>query len=205
LLFAVTLALAIAGVPKNHAVLAWGATAALGLLVIGLGVATVRRSDRRQAPAPIQSVHTSGPGDVTVAAVGATVDQATHVHDIGRDAAIAERGGVVNIYTAAASPAPAARAGQLVVGELPGVPPAFVERVEVDRLATVFIGGGRVAAVSALSGARGAGKTQIAAARPPRARRERGAGGVGVGRDTRQPAQRPRERRARARGGGSRR
>jgi hypothetical protein len=174
LLFALTLGLAILGVPaewsRHHAVLVWGSTVALGLLVIGLGIATARRGGRLPPPVPIQSVRTGdGTGDVTVAAAGATVDRSRHVHDVGRDAAIAEPGGVVNIYNAAPEPAPAARAGQLVVGELPGVPPAFVEREELDRLAAIFTGGGGVAAVSALSGTRGAGKTQIAAAYARRA------------------------------------
>jgi hypothetical protein len=44
--------------------------------------------------------------------------------------------------TAVAEAVPEQRVGQLVVGELPGVPPAFVEREAVDRLAAVFAAGG---------------------------------------------------------------
>ena len=70
----------------------------------------------------------------------------------------------VSIGSLEAQPAPRQREGQIVVGELPGAPPAFVEREAVDRLAAAFEAGGGVAVVSALTGQRGAGKTQVAAA-----------------------------------------
>ena len=57
----------------------------------------------------------------------------------------------------------AVRPGQVVVGEIPREPPAFVARVMVSRLAAAA-GGGRVAVVCAVTGLRGVGKTQIAAA-----------------------------------------
>ena len=60
-------------------------------------------------------------------------------------------------------PAPAQQEDQIRVGDLPGTPPAFVARDAVDRLAEVFEKGGGVASVSALTGGRGAGKTQVAA------------------------------------------
>ena len=55
------------------------------------------------------------------------------------------------------------RPGQVVVGEIPREPAAFVARVMVRRLAAAA-GGGRVAVVCAVTGLRGVGKTQIAAA-----------------------------------------
>jgi tetratricopeptide (TPR) repeat protein len=51
----------------------------------------------------------------------------------------------------------------VVVGEIPREPAAFVERETLGRLADAA-GGGRVAVVRAVTGMRGAGKTQIAAA-----------------------------------------
>ena len=57
----------------------------------------------------------------------------------------------------------AVRPGQVVVGEIPREPAAFVARVMVSRLAAAA-GGGRVAVVCAVTGLRGVGKTQIAAA-----------------------------------------
>ena len=57
----------------------------------------------------------------------------------------------------------AARAGQVVVGQLLREPPAFVAREILDRL-TEAAGRGRVAVVCALTCMRGVGKTQVAAA-----------------------------------------
>jgi hypothetical protein len=57
----------------------------------------------------------------------------------------------------------AVRPGQVVVGEIPREPAAFVARVMVSRLAAAA-GGGRVAVVCAVTGLRGVGKTQVAAA-----------------------------------------
>jgi hypothetical protein len=59
---------------------------------------------------------------------------------------------------------PATKSGQLVVGELPGAPPSFQERRELAELIGVFDAGGQIAVVCALTGARGVGKTQLAAA-----------------------------------------
>ncbi|HTY33470.1 FxSxx-COOH system tetratricopeptide repeat protein [Mycobacterium sp.] len=53
--------------------------------------------------------------------------------------------------------------GAVVVGEIPRQPQAFVERVTVQRLADALEGAG-VAVVCALTGLRGVGKTQVAAA-----------------------------------------
>ncbi len=71
-------------------------------------------------------------------------------------------GGPVSV----AIPAPVAVStpGQRVVGELPGAPPAFQDRPQVAELGRMFEAGARIAVVCALTGARGVGKTQIAAA-----------------------------------------
>jgi tetratricopeptide (TPR) repeat protein len=71
----------------------------------------------------------------------------------------------------------AVRPGQVVVGEIPQEPATFVTRVTVSRLADAA-GGGRVAVVCAVTGLRGVGKTQIAAAYA-RARVSEGWGLVG--------------------------
>jgi tetratricopeptide (TPR) repeat protein len=55
------------------------------------------------------------------------------------------------------------RPGQVVVGDIPREPAVFVARVMVSRLAAAA-GGGGVAVVCAVTGLRGVGKTQIAAA-----------------------------------------
>lgn len=54
-------------------------------------------------------------------------------------------------------------AGQVVVGEIPRQPPAFVERAALARLAEAMEAG-QVAVVCAVIGLRGVGKTQLAAA-----------------------------------------
>jgi tetratricopeptide (TPR) repeat protein len=69
------------------------------------------------------------------------------------------------------------RPGQVVVGEIPREPAAFVARVMVSWLAAAA-GGGGVAVVCAVTGLRGVGKTQIAAAYA-RARVDEGWGLVG--------------------------
>jgi hypothetical protein len=55
-------------------------------------------------------------------------------------------------------------AGQLVVGDLPGAPPAFQERPQLRDIADVLASGCGVTVVCALTGSRGVGKTQLAAA-----------------------------------------
>ena len=57
----------------------------------------------------------------------------------------------------------AVRAGQVVVGEIPQKPAAFVTRDTVARLAAAA-GGGQAAVLCAVTGLRGVGKTQVAAA-----------------------------------------
>jgi tetratricopeptide (TPR) repeat protein len=60
--------------------------------------------------------------------------------------------------------APIVELGQLVVGDLPGAPPSFQERPQLDDVVQVFAAGGGSSVVCALIGARGVGKTQLAAA-----------------------------------------
>jgi len=135
---------------KRHAVWVWAAVVALGLVSVWLGILTARGG----APEPAVS-----------AGRDANVDTSTvHVGDTSGPVVIAGPGAQVTFQSLEAEPAPAQREGQLVIGELPGAPPAFVARAAVARLAEVFAAGGRVAAVSALVDARGAGKTQVAAA-----------------------------------------
>ena len=62
-----------------------------------------------------------------------------------------------------AAPGPVAPTGAVVVGEILREPAAFVARATVDRLAAA-VGSGRVAVLCAVTGLRGVGKTQIAAA-----------------------------------------
>jgi tetratricopeptide (TPR) repeat protein len=69
----------------------------------------------------------------------------------------------VTFLSSEAASAPSGSGDQVVVGELPGAPPAFVERAAVERLAATFEEGARVATVSALTGGRGVGKSQVAA------------------------------------------
>jgi len=67
------------------------------------------------------------------------------------------------VPSAGAGPAVVATPGQVVVGEIPREPPAFVERETLARL-TEAAGPGEVAVVYAVTGLRGVGKTQLAAA-----------------------------------------
>ena len=73
---------------------------------------------------------------------------------------------VVTVQIGQAAPEPVRpRPGQVVVGDLPAQPPSFVDRVAVDELRAAFRPGtGGVAVVCALTGGRGVGKTQTAAA-----------------------------------------
>ncbi len=85
----------------------------------------------------------------------------THWADFGRPSANTPSAPVT---IPAPGPMLVAASGQLVVGELPGTPPSFQERPELAELIGVFDAGERVAVVCALTGARGVGKTQLAAA-----------------------------------------
>jgi hypothetical protein len=63
---------------------------------------------------------------------------------------------------AAGIPGPAPAAGQIVAGDIPQEPPGF--RPRADLLAELERAGGRVPVVHAVTGTRGVGKTQLAAA-----------------------------------------
>ena len=90
--------------------------------------------------------------------------------------------------------------GQVVVGEIPREPAGFVARETLGRLASAA-GSGRVAVVCAVTGLRGVGKTQLAAAYARSAgARGVGAGWVGECRDSRCLAGRPGAGREQARG-----
>ena len=82
--------------------------------------------------------------------------------------------GLLTVPAPAHSRLPVA-AGQVVVGDIPQEPVAFVARATVDRLADA-LGGGRVAVVCAVTGLRGVGKTHVAAAFA----RQRAASGCGL-------------------------
>jgi tetratricopeptide (TPR) repeat protein len=65
--------------------------------------------------------------------------------------------------TANDNPADLGRDPQIVFGEIPGEPPGFVQREQTVTLSAVFDSGETIATVSALTGERGTGKTQVAA------------------------------------------
>jgi hypothetical protein len=90
-------------------------------------------------------------------------------------------------------------AGQVIVGEIPREASAFVERQALILLSEA-VGSGQVAVVCAVTGLRGVGKTQLAAAYARDRNRPRvPIGRVGKRRVTEQPAGRP------CTGGGGRR
>jgi tetratricopeptide (TPR) repeat protein len=73
--------------------------------------------------------------------------------------------GVVDPHALPVLPLPEmASAVVVVVGQIPACPPGFVRRDTVDQLAAELLGDGSVAVVCAVTGMRGVGKTQVAAA-----------------------------------------
>jgi tetratricopeptide (TPR) repeat protein len=138
--------------PKHHETLVWAVTGLLIVVAVVLAVLAVLSkggggSDGEASEHRGDSIHTG---------------------DIAAPVVIAQKGSTVHLGASAPAPAPAPQptapgTGQIVVGEMPGKPPAFVERGAVDRLAEIFEKGGRVGTVSALTGERGIGKTQVAA------------------------------------------
>ncbi|HEX8645324.1 MAG TPA: tetratricopeptide repeat protein [Thermoleophilaceae bacterium] len=132
---------------KHNATWVWVATAVLGLVGVCLAIVA------RRASATSDHAANEDPA----------VDRSLRVRETSGTVVIAESGSTVSFQSLNAEPAPAQRAGQIVVGELPGAPPALIAREEVNRLVDLFRRGERIATVSALTGGRGAGKTQVAA------------------------------------------
>jgi tetratricopeptide (TPR) repeat protein len=128
---------------QHHATLVGVVTGVLVLISVWLTALVMRHGSSRQET-PV-------------------VDGSVRVKQSSAPLVIAHSGVTVQVGSSGATSAPVPRPGQIVVGELPGAPPAFVAREAVDRLTAVFAAGERVAAVSALTGGRGAGKTQVAA------------------------------------------
>lgn len=135
----------------------WPAVAVLTVLSGVLAWRAARVSGAERSPAGI-AVRSGAESTVSVGggpAVGALSAEGGSVVIVGS-------GGPVTVSVP--EPAPAARPGRLVVGELPGEPPSFQDRRALSELVEVFAEGGRIAVVCAVTGARGVGKTQIAAA-----------------------------------------
>jgi KaiC/GvpD/RAD55 family RecA-like ATPase len=139
---------------REHSTWVWVAT---GLLAVGSIVCAVL-AVRRTGDAGGGAVDAGR--DAQVIGSGARVERPTLVQGSSGPVVIAKE---VRFTSVDAAPAPSARPGKRVVGELPGVPPAFVARDASARLDEVFEAGGKVATVCALGGGRGVGKTQIAA------------------------------------------
>ena len=154
-------------VPENwaerHAAWVWAATALLAVASVSLSVLAWRHG----AAAPRRDIDARGSRpearNAEVVGGGATVERSVDASGTSGPVVVAGAGATVTLYGAEAEPAPAARAGQIVAGELPGRPPAFVDRQAVERLGETLEQGANVAVVSALTGGRGIGKTQVAA------------------------------------------
>lgn len=128
---------------KDHALVVWIAAGALALLAVVLATA------------------------------GNTTSEASTVNQPSGPVVFAQPGATVSIQTsdsAASTPVEAAP-GQVVVGEIPGRPPVYVGRDEVEQLSALLAGGERI---TTLNGGRGAGKTQVAAEYARRTIREGG-------------------------------
>jgi hypothetical protein len=135
----------------------WSGVVVLALLGCGFAVRALR-APIADTPGAAQSVVSSGAGSVmsgSGAAVGSVTAEPGAVVIVGAQ-------GAVSVAVPAAPPT--ARPGQLVIGELPGPPPALRERGELAELDRVWASGERVAVVCSLTGARGVGKSQVAAA-----------------------------------------
>ena len=148
---------------QQHAVWVWSGTGLLAVVTVVLTVVAARAPS--QASSPAEAVCVTG-SPHTVVTGGSSVDRSVNVGSVpgGGVVVVAQDGARVEVGAVQAGPAPEAGAGQIVVGELPGVPPAFVARAEVEQLEAVLGDGARLAVVCALTGGRGAGKTQVAAA-----------------------------------------
>ena len=148
---------------RRHAAWVWAAVAVLGVASVWLAIIAWRHSGSSLEAGTGDRVQVQHAGPVHVEAIGrgARVDRS--IRGSQGPVVIAEAGASVTFQSEDARPSPSAGIGQVVVGELPGAPPALVTRAVLERLAAAFEAGDRVATVSALSGGRGAGKTQVAA------------------------------------------
>jgi tetratricopeptide repeat protein len=149
---------------QQHAVSVWSGTGVLGVLTVALTVLAARRPEQEAGTA--EAVRAIGPAHTEVVAGGSSHDRSVRAGPVAADGvvAVAHDGVSVQVGVEQPGPGPDAGSGQVVVGELPGTPPAFVARTEVEQVEAVFRDGARVAVVCALTGGRGAGKTQVAAA-----------------------------------------
>ena len=144
---------------RRHGAWVWAAVvvlAALSVLLAGVG----RRRGPGRGDEGAEVGVERGPAHVEIVGEAGRVDRSVRAEG---PVVFAEAGASVSIGSLEPSRVLEQRRGQIVVGELPGAPPAFVARGAVEGVAAVFEGDGRVAAVSALTGGRGAGKTQVAA------------------------------------------
>lgn len=137
----------------------WPTVAVLTVLSGVLAWRAARVSGANQGGSPSGLAVTAGAGSPVATGGGPAMGA---VSAGGGSVVIVGPGGPVTVSVP--QPAPAARPGRLVVGELPGEPPSFQHRRALSELVEVFAEGGRVAVVCAVTGARGVGKTQIAAA-----------------------------------------
>jgi hypothetical protein len=145
----------------RHAAWVWAATGVLMLVSVWLAVLAAR-AEHSDADGSGDGVRVDAHASAEVAGAGAVVDRSVRGGGVGHTV-VAGPGAHVHIDSLRAQVSPAQQPGQLIVGELPGAPPAFVARAAVDELGRAFDEGSRVAVVCALTGGRGVGKTQVAA------------------------------------------
>jgi len=133
---------------KRHATWVWAGVGVLGALSVWLA-AVGRRGGAGRGNAGAEVRVDRGPAHVEVVGEAARVNRSVRAQG---SVVIAEAGGIGSLEP---SRVLEQQPGQIVVGELPGAPPAFVTRGAVDGVAAVFERGGSVATVSALTGGRG--------------------------------------------------
>ena len=128
-------------------VIVWLIVGGLLVLAVTLAMITALREAgfARDLSGPQASLHIRG---TAVGGVGAVVVTGPGPVFIGHQAPPGSPGG----------------AGQIVAGEIPARPPAFLERAAAAELAQAWEAGLRVAVVQAVTGGPGVGKTQAAAA-----------------------------------------
>ena len=147
----------------QHAVWVWGATGVLGVLSVWLAVVAWRRGGADQAGVSSSRASFTQAVRGDVVGPGAVADRSVRASAGSGTVVVAGAGATVSIGALSPEPSLGRRTGQVVVGELPGAPPAFVARAAVDQLGRAFAAGSRVAVICTLTGGRGVGKTQVAA------------------------------------------